>query len=100
MPSNTSEGRVVRVSKKGQTTIPKQLRERFEIDTPGRVFIYEDDGKIVVEPVPSVKDMQGIHAGQYEKGEVLAHLREMVEQEKELEQEQQSYTDVDRRTES
>ena len=75
------------MSKKGQATIPKELRERFGIETPGKVLIYEEEGKIVVEPLPSVEEMQGVHAGRYEKGEVLQHLREMKEEDKQLERE-------------
>lgn len=87
MDSNTDGGEIIRVSKKGQATIPKELRERFGIDTPGRVFIHEEDGKIVVEPLPSVEEMQGIHAGTYESGEVLEHLREMRAEDERLERE-------------
>lgn len=76
MASNTDDGEVIRVPRKGQATIPKELRERFGIDTPGKVLIHEEDGKIVVEPLPSVEEMQGVHAGRYEKGKVLEHLRE------------------------
>ena len=87
MSSNTDDGEVIRVSKKGQATIPKELRERFGIETPGKVFIHEEEGKIVVEPLPSVEEMQGVHAGRYEKGEVLQHLREMKAEDKQLERE-------------
>lgn len=89
MSSNTKpeRGEVIRVSKKGQATIPKELRDRFGIETPGRVFIYEEEGKIVVEPLPSVEEMQGIHAGRYEEGEVLDHLKAMNDAEMKLERE-------------
>jgi AbrB family looped-hinge helix DNA binding protein len=87
MSGNTDGGEVIRVSKKGQATIPKKLRERFGIDTPGKVLIHEEDGKIVVEPLPSVEEMQGAHAGRYETGEVLKHLREMRDEDKQLERE-------------
>jgi antitoxin PrlF len=87
MASNTDGGTVIRVSKKGQATIPKELRERFGIETPGKVLIYEEDGKIVVEPLPSVEAMQGVHAGRYEEGEVLEHLREMRAEDEERERE-------------
>jgi antitoxin PrlF len=83
--SNTDDGAVIRVSRKGQATIPKELRERFGIDTPGKVLIHEEDGKIVVEPLPSVEEMQGVHAGRYETGEVLEHLQEMKDEDKQLE---------------
>ena len=89
MSSSIGEGEVIRVSKKGQATIPKDLRERFGIDTPGKVLIHEEGGKIVVEPLPSVEEMQGAHAGRYKQGEVLEHLREMKEGDKRLERERE-----------
>ena len=87
MPSNTDDGEVICVSRKGQATIPKGLRERFGIETPGKALIHEEKGKIVVEPLPSVEEMQGVHAGRYEKGEVLQHLQEMKEEDRQLERE-------------
>jgi len=39
------------VFRKGQATIPKELRERFGIETPGKVLVREEEGKIVVEPL-------------------------------------------------
>ena len=87
MSCNTDEGEIIRVSKKGQATIPKELRERFGIETPGRVFIHEEGGKIIVEPLPSVDEMEGVHAGRYEPGEVLERLRDMAEADEQLERE-------------
>jgi len=87
MSGNTADGTVIRVSKKGQATIPKELRERFGIDTPGKVLIHEEEGKIVVEPLPAVEEMQGVHADRYEEGDVLEHLQEMNREDKRLERE-------------
>ena len=67
MASNTNEPAVVRVSQKGQATIPKGLREKFGIETPGEVFVYEEHGRIIIEPVPSPDELHGIHAGEHEK---------------------------------
>lgn len=47
MRSSTNELKVVRVSQKGQATIPKGLRGKFEIETPGEVFVYEEQGRIL-----------------------------------------------------
>lgn len=82
MSCSTIEPEVVRVSQKGQATIPKELREKFEIETPGEVFVYESRGRIVIEPVPSPDDLHGIHAGERERGEVLERVRELKEDEK------------------
>ena len=87
MASSTSEPEIIRVSQKGQATIPQRLREKFGIDTPGEVLVYEDDGRIVVEPLPPAEDLHGIHAGEHEPGEVLAKVREINDEEKQREEE-------------
>jgi looped-hinge helix DNA binding domain, AbrB family len=70
------------VSQKGQATIPKGLREKFGIETPGEVFVYEDQGRIIIEPVPSPDELHGIHAGDHEHGDVLERVREMKNEQK------------------
>ncbi|GAA0725453.1 AbrB family looped-hinge helix DNA binding protein [Halorubrum trapanicum] len=87
MASSTNEPTVVRVSQKGQATIPKGLREKFGIETPGEVFIYEAEGRIVVEPVPSPDELHGIHAEGHERGEALERVRELKAEEKRREAE-------------
>ena len=87
MTSSTNDPEIVRVSQKGQATIPKPLREKFGIETPGEVFIYEEGDRIVVEPVPSLEELHGIHAGDRDPGEVLAKVREMKDEEKRREDE-------------
>lgn len=88
MSRTGDDGEIIRVSKKGQATIPKELRERFGIETPGRVLVREEDGKIVVEPLPSVEEMRGVHAGRYEEGEVLEHLEAMRAEDERLERDE------------
>ena len=87
MASRTPEPEIIRVSQKGQATIPQHLREKFGIDTPGEVLVYEDEGRIIVEPLPAAKDLHGIHAGDHEPGEVLEKVREMKDEEKRREEE-------------
>jgi AbrB family looped-hinge helix DNA binding protein len=58
--STTAEGRIVSLSQKDQATIPKELREKHEIESGYRVRIYENEqGEIVVEPLPSLEDLRG-----------------------------------------
>ncbi|USZ66866.1 AbrB/MazE/SpoVT family DNA-binding domain-containing protein [Halorussus salilacus] len=85
MRSKTDGGAVVRVSKKGQTTIPKFLREKFDIDAPGRVRFREtNDGEIVVEPVPHPTDLRGSLADETdESGAVWSELDRLRAREKE-----------------
>jgi len=87
MISSTDNPTVVRVSQKGQATIPKGLREKFGIEAPGEVFVYEDAGRIVIEPVPSPAELHGIHAESHERGEAIERLRELKGEEKRREAE-------------
>jgi len=87
MASRTKEPEVVRVSQKGQATIPKPLREKFGIDTPGEVFIYEEGERIIIEPVPTLEELHGIHAGDREPGEVLEKVNDLKDEEKRREAE-------------
>lgn len=83
MASTTRSPEIVRVSQKGQATIPKSLREKFGIDTPGEVFIYEEGDRIVLEPVPSLEELGGIHADtDRDPGEVLEKVRELKDDER------------------
>jgi len=86
MASSTRDPEVVRVSQKGQATIPKPLRDKFGIESPGEVFIYEDEGRIVIEPVPELTELHGIHASEGDPGEVLATVRAEKEAEKRREE--------------
>lgn len=82
MASNTPETRIVRVSQKGQVTIPQELRETFGIETPGEVIVYEEHGRIIIEPVPSPDELHGIHAGEHEPGDVIERVREIRDEKK------------------
>ena len=51
------------------------------------MFIYEEQGRIVLEPVPSPDELHGIHAGEHEPGEVLARARELKDDDQRRERE-------------
>lgn len=60
------------VSEKGQATIPKRLREKHGIDAPGKVRIREnEEGEVVVEPVPSLREMRGAASSDWRGTELL-----------------------------
>ena len=85
MTGSPNEPRVVRVSQTGQATITKGLRETFGIETPSEVFIYGEQGRIIIKPVPSPAELHGIHAGEHEPGDVLERVREMKDEEQRTE---------------
>ncbi len=51
--------RLMKVTQKGQTTIPKDLRDAFEIDAPGRVTMEATDEGILIKRVPTPAELTG-----------------------------------------
>lgn len=68
---------VVSVTEKGQATIPKRLREKHGISTPGRVkFVENEAGEIVVRPVGSMREFRGLDRTGEEERSATAVLEE------------------------
>ena len=53
----------VKVSPKFQIVIPKAVREKLKLRPGQRLFIYELDGAIRVEPPRSIKELRGMAKG-------------------------------------
>jgi AbrB family looped-hinge helix DNA binding protein len=57
----------VSVTRKGQVTIPKELRKKFGIEEGSKVEIVEEQGTIAIRKLPSILDLAGSGA---KKGDV------------------------------
>ena len=57
--------RVVSVTKKGQATIPKDLREKFKVGD--KVLVMETDEGILFKPLPRPEDEFGSLKGLFEE---------------------------------
>ncbi len=51
--------RVVKVTRRGQTTIPIELRRRFRIKEGSRLVVEAIDDAITMRPVPDLDDLVG-----------------------------------------
>lgn len=49
--------KVIRVTKKGQVTIPKKLREKYQIKR--KIVLEEDEQGIIIKPLPTPKEEFG-----------------------------------------
>ncbi len=67
----------VRVTRKGQVTIPVELRRKFHIEESSRVRIIEKNGEIVVQKCPSIFDFAGASAGKANIAELKRELDQM-----------------------
>jgi AbrB family looped-hinge helix DNA binding protein len=70
----------VTVTRKGQITIPAELRRKFKIEEGSKVEVTEEDGKIVVRRYTSILDLAGISAEKGDVEELKGLLDEMREE--------------------
>ncbi len=62
----------VRVKRKGQVTIPQELRTRFGIEEGAFLDIFAEDDKITLKPLPRLEP--GEPVGEEEFKKILAEL--------------------------
>lgn len=67
----------VAVTKKGQVTIPVEIRRKFGIEESSKVEIVEEEGKIVIRKCSSIFDLAGSGAGKVEVKELKKVLDQM-----------------------
>jgi len=49
-----------KLTSRGQTTIPKSIRERLQLEPGDRVLFLERDGEVVLQPVKqTLRDLRG-----------------------------------------
>ena len=70
----------VTVNRKGQITIPADLRRKFKIEEGSKVEVIEEEGRIVVRRLPSIFDLAGSGSGKGDVEELKRILDEMREE--------------------
>jgi antitoxin PrlF len=54
----------VTVTRSGQATIPKEIREQLGIPVPGKVrFVLDEEGNVEIEKIPRPSELKGMGAG-------------------------------------
>lgn len=52
--------RIVKVTRRGQTTIPKEIRKKYGIREGDDILVEDEDGKIVIRIIPKIEELAGI----------------------------------------
>lgn len=67
----------ISVTRKGQVTIPIEIRRKYGIEVGSRVEVVEEGGKIVIVKLPSIFEMAGSGAGKANVEELKRMLDEL-----------------------
>ena len=79
--TDPGNGTTVTVTSDGQVTIPKEIRNKLHIDTPGRVrFVENEEGEIVIRPVKRPSELRRVLAS--EKAEHEQSATELLYEER------------------
>lgn len=68
------------VTRKGQITIPVEIRRKFGIEESSKVEVVEEGGVIVIRKRPSIFDLAGSGAGKGDVEELKRVLDQMREE--------------------
>jgi antitoxin PrlF len=72
--------KIVKVTRKGQTTIPAEIREKLGIKVGDDLAVEAIDNQIVFKPIPKLEDMCGIFAGHADVAEIKKEIDKMREE--------------------
>ena len=53
---------VVKVTRRGQTTIPAEIRQKLDIKEGDELFVEATDQGVFFKPIPRLEDMAGVDA--------------------------------------
>jgi AbrB family looped-hinge helix DNA binding protein len=70
----------IKVTRKGQITIPVEIRRKFGIEENSKVEVVEEEGMIVIKKRPSIFDLAGSGAGKADVGDLKRTLDRMREE--------------------
>jgi AbrB family looped-hinge helix DNA binding protein len=51
---------VVKVTRRGQTTIPEEFRRKYDIQEGDSLLVEDEDGKIVIRTIKNLVDLSGV----------------------------------------
>jgi AbrB family looped-hinge helix DNA binding protein len=70
---------IVKVTRKGWTTIPAEIREKLGIKEGNELAVEANNNKVVFRPIPKLEDMCGIFAGHADIAEIKKEIDKMRE---------------------
>lgn len=65
---------VMKLGTKGQIVIPVEIRRELDLEPGQKVRVRLEDGKIILRPVPNVKELIGSLTGRFKDGPSMTQM--------------------------
>jgi antitoxin PrlF len=72
--------KTVKVTRKGQTTIPVEIREKIGLKEGDELAVEIIDQQIIFKPVPKIEDCAGLFAGHADVAELKKEIDKLREE--------------------
>jgi antitoxin PrlF len=72
--------KIVKVTRKGQTTIPAEIREKLGIKEGDDLAVEAIDQQVVFKRIPKIEELAGIFAGHADVAELKKEIDKMREE--------------------
>jgi AbrB family looped-hinge helix DNA binding protein len=71
---------VVKVTRRGQTTIPAEIRQKLDIKEGDELLVEATDHGVFFKPIPRLADMAGVDAKYGKVEEIKKHIDRLREE--------------------
>ena len=71
---------VVKVTRRGQTTIPAEIRQKLDIKEGDELLVEAADQGVFFKPIPRLEDMAGVDAKYGKVEEIKKHIDKLREE--------------------
>ena len=71
---------VVKVTRRGQTTIPIEFRQKFGIKEGDQLMVEATEKGLLFKPIPRLEDMAGVDAKYGKVEEIKKHIDKLREE--------------------
>jgi antitoxin PrlF len=71
---------VVKVTRRGQTTIPVEFRQKFGIKEGDQLLVEATEKGLLFRPIPRLEDMAGVDAKYGKVEEIKKHIDKLREE--------------------
>jgi antitoxin PrlF len=71
---------VVKVTRRGQTTIPAEIRQKLNIKEGDELLVEATDQGVLFKPIPRLEDMAGVDAKYGKVEEIKKHIDKLREE--------------------
>jgi antitoxin PrlF len=72
--------KIVKVTRKGQTTIPAEIREKLGIKEGDKLAVEATEQEVIFKPVPKILDCAGIFSGHANVAELKREIDKLREE--------------------